>query len=110
MSDPTDPGSWSSNPQPPSDSPGPPQYGQPQYGSPGKTESTAIASLVLGIVGLVGCIFVAPILAIVFSNQAKNKIRQNPSLQGQGMATAGFVLGIVGLVFDVGYLLIILNR
>ena len=78
-------------------------YGEPAYSQP-KTEGTAIASLVLGIVGLIGCAIVAPVLAIILGTQAKNKIRQNPSLQGAGLAQAGFVLGIVGLVLDAVYI------
>jgi len=80
-------------------------YGQPPYGGPPRTEGLAVASLVLGIVGLVGCLVVAPILAIVFGLQAKTKISQNPAaLQGAGMAQAGFVLGIIGLALDVVYI------
>jgi hypothetical protein len=44
------------------------------------------------------------VLAIVFSLQAKTKINQDPALQGAGMAQAGLVLGIIGLVLDVFYI------
>ena len=67
-----------------------------------------MASLVLGIAGFVVCPFVCSILAIIFGQQAKNKIRMDPSLQGQGMAQAGFVLGIIGLAISVIVLLIII--
>jgi hypothetical protein len=101
MSDPPD-SSWNPPPQP---------YGQqPAYGAPRRTDGLAIASLVLGIVGLVGCLVIAPILAIIFGLQAKTKISQNPALQGAGMAQAGFILGIVGLVFDVFYILYLTAR
>jgi len=98
-------------PPPPPPPPGP--YGQqPGYGAGGapKTEGLAVASLVLGIVGLVGCIVVAPVLALIFGQQAKSKISQNPMLAGAGMAQAGFVLGIVGLVLDVFYILYLTSR
>jgi uncharacterized membrane protein len=98
MSDPPD-SSWSPPPQP---------YGQqPAYGQPLQTEGTAVASLVLGIAGIVLCPFICPILAIVFGVQAKNKIRQDPSLQGAGMAQAGFVLGIIGIALNVLGLIIV---
>ena len=54
----------------------------------------------LGIVGLVLCFAVIPaVLAIVFGVIALREIgRSDGSLRGKGMATAGLVLGIVGLV------------
>lgn len=82
-------------------------YGQPAYSAP-RTEGTAVASLVLGIAGILFCPFICPILAIVFGTQAKNKIRQDPSLQGQGMAQAGFILGIVGIALNVLGLIIVI--
>ncbi len=75
--------------------PPPSPYGQPAYSQP-RTEGTAVASLVLGIAGFVVCPLICSVLAIVFGAQAKNKIRQDPSLQGAGMAQAGFILGIIG--------------
>src|SRR5438046_952154 len=79
--------------------PPPDPYGQqPSYGYGGarRTEGLAVASLVLGIAGFVVCPLICSVLAIVFGVQAKNKIRQDPSLQGAGMAQAGFILGIIG--------------
>jgi hypothetical protein len=98
----SDSSSWDPPPQPYGQQP----YGQqPPYGAPPRTEGLAVASLVLGIVGLVGCLVVAPVLAIIFGLQAKAKISQNPSaLQGAGMAQAGFVLGIIGCALDVVYI------
>src|SRR5438105_15428189 len=97
MSDPPD-SSWNPPPQP---------YGQPPaYGAPSRTEGLAVASLVLGIAGIVVCPIVCSVLAIIFGLQAKTKIRQDPSLQGDGMAQAGFILGIIGLVLY-GILLIV---
>ena len=65
-----------------------------------------MASLVLGIAGFVVCPLICSVLAIIFGLQAKTKIRQDPSLQGEGMAQAGFILGIIGLA--VGAILIII--
>lgn len=76
-----------------------------------KTDEMAIASLVLGIVGLLGfpaihlLTFVCAILAIVFANIAKNRIySSNNKLTGIGLANAGMVLGIISIVF---YILVI---
>jgi len=63
----------------------------------------AVTSLVLGIVGFMfwplGLIF-GP-LAINYANQARDAIAANPMLDGSGMATAGYVLGIVDTIFGV---------
>ena len=61
------------------------------------TSGNAIASLVLSIVGLVFFPLVPSIIAIVLGRSAKRDIRQRPGLAGEGMATAGIVLGWVGV-------------
>jgi uncharacterized protein DUF4190/zinc ribbon protein len=86
-----------------------PKCGHPQQTSaaPGyrRTESLAVASLVLGIAGFVVCPFVCSIIAVVLGNQAKAKLRADPGLEGEGMARAGVILGWVGV--GVGVLLIV---
>lgn len=71
-------------------------YRGPQVTAPGAT-----ASLVCGIIGIVlafGCIgFILSIVAIVKANEAKKAIADDPRYSGAGMATAGLVLGIIGL-------------
>ena len=61
------------------------------------TSGNAIASLVLGIAGLVIFPLVPSILAIVLGRSAKRDIRERPGLGGEGLATAGIVLGWVGV-------------
>ena len=61
------------------------------------TSGNAIASLVLGIAGLVIFPLVPSILAIFLGRSAKRDIRQRPGLGGEGLATAGIVLGWVGV-------------
>lgn len=65
-----------------------------------RTNGMAVASLVLGIVGVLLQLFgVVPILAIIFGAVGRGQIqRSGGTEQGEGMATAGIVLGIVGLV------------
>lgn len=78
------------------------------YGSdPGK--SMAIASLVLGILGLftgwlygVGCIF--GIIGVVLAVKAGNA-SQAAGYPKSGMTTAGLVLGILSIVFGAGCLI-----
>jgi hypothetical protein len=72
------------------------------YGASGppKTDSSAVAALVCGIVGVL-C-FIPAIVAIVLGVSARRRIDQsNGQLTGRGMATAGFVLGIIWCVLTV---------
>lgn len=63
------------------------------------TEGQAVAALVLGILGLVFCPVICSIIAIVLGKSSQRKIESSGgTLGGLGMAKAGFVLGIVGLV------------
>jgi hypothetical protein len=74
----------------------PPPYGQPYgypYAPPQRTNGLAIASMVLGILWLY---WIGSILALVFGYIAKNQIRQRGE-SGGGMATAGIVLGWIGV-------------
>jgi len=65
-----------------------------------QTQGFAIAALVCGIIGLLGLPFPFSILAIVFANVAKRKIREEPNLwSGEPMATTSMVLGIIGVAF-----------
>jgi hypothetical protein len=59
----------------------------------------------MGILGLLLIPIVFSILAIVFGVSARGEIDRNPHLSGRGNATAGVVLGIIGLA---GWALIIL--
>jgi hypothetical protein len=62
-----------------------------------RTSGYAIASLVLGIVGLVAVPFVASVLAIVFGGSARRSIAADPSLDGAELARVGVILGWVGV-------------
>ena len=81
-------------PPPPGYGPGPGGYGAP----PGSNKK-AIWALVLGILGLL-CCGVLGIPAIILGKQAQNEIDGSGGMQtGRGMATAGFVLGIIACVW-----------
>lgn len=84
-------------------------YYQPM---PHPTSGYAVASLVLGIAGLVTCVFygvpalICGTLALVFSNLAAKDIRAgtvNPS--SNGLAKAGKICGLIGLFLGVLYIL-----
>lgn len=61
-----------------------------------RTSGWAVASLVMGILGWTCLFFIGSVLAIVFGAVAKSQIRKGEGqVRGNGMATAGLVLGIV---------------
>lgn len=85
-------------PPPPPGSGGPtPGYG---YGYPLRRDHPqATTALILGIIGLVACQLLSPV-ALVVGRRAMNQIDRDPEAYGgRGMATAGFVLGIIGTAF-----------
>lgn len=82
-----------SSPIPP---PPPPPSGSHPTAQMRSKSGWAIASLVLGIIGLCGGF--PAILALVFGFLAKKQIAEDPSKDGDGLATAGIVLGIIGIV------------
>ena len=70
------------------------------------TNGYAIASLVLGILWLVG---IGSILALVFGYTAKKQIAASNGREGGGgMAAAGIVLGLIGVVLTTVYVLFLM--
>jgi hypothetical protein len=68
-------------------------YHGPKVNAPG-----AVSSLVCGIIGLVFCQIILGPVAIIQANSAKRAMAADPTLGGEGLATAGMVMGIVDLV------------
>jgi mannose/fructose/N-acetylgalactosamine-specific phosphotransferase system component IIC len=62
-----------------------------------RTSGYAIASLILGIAGFFVFPIVPSILAVVFGQKAREELRRDPAVGGEGLATAGIVLGWVGI-------------
>jgi len=60
----------------------------------------AVASLVCSLLSFVTCIGWLP--GIICGHMAKARIRRNPALKGNGLATAGLVIGYLILVLGVG--------
>jgi len=105
------------------DAPPPPPPGQPggPYGGGGypggngggyaapQTNKKAIWALVLGILSIVCCGFIAGIPALILGNSAKREIGASAGAQtGSGMAQAGVVLGIISIVLTVIYIVLLL--
>ena len=73
-----------------------------------RTSGYAIASLILGIAGFFVFPIVPSILAVVFGQKAREELRREPTLGGDGLATAGIVLGWVGIALVAIVLLFVL--
>lgn len=68
-----------------------------------RTSGMAIASLVLGLVGMVSCCLVLPsLLGLVFGCVALSGIRRG-EVTGRGLAVAGLVLSTLGLLIGGGF-------
>jgi len=76
-------------------------YHGPKINAPGATQA-----LVYGLIGLVFCGVILGPVAISKAGAAKRAMASDPTLGGEGMATAGMVLGIVDLVLFVVYVMI----
>ena len=59
----------------------------------------AITSLVLGIIGLIGLVFVLSVPAIIFGGIALARANSGRG-SGKGMAIAGLILGIAGTLLS----------
>ena len=73
-----------------------------------RTSGYAIASLILGIAGVFVFPIVPSILAVVFGQKAREELRRETTLGGEGLATAGIVLGWVGIALVAIVLLFVL--
>jgi hypothetical protein len=70
----------------------------------------ATAAMVLGIIGLFCVPLVFSVLALVFGILARNEIdRSGGMYRNRGMATAGIVLGIIGLALGVLFVANVFN-
>lgn len=76
----------------------PPVY----YPTPVTTSTSAVISMICGILGWLGFFGLGGILAIIFGHIAKNEIRNGRGMvTGNGMATAGLVLGYLNVILSV---------
>jgi hypothetical protein len=74
-----------------------------------QTEDKAVISLILGILSFVGLSILAGIPAIILGRMSRSNIRASSGrLTGEGMATAGMVLGWISVGICVLVVLFIL--
>jgi hypothetical protein len=93
-------------PHPPTAHPPTAPAGTPTYvPATAGTNGNAIAGLILGILSLTCLCAGLPIgvVGIVFSWIALSQLNANPNQKGRGMAIAGLVLSIVGVLVWMGY-------
>lgn len=80
--------------------PAAPQYGYQQqyggYGAPYPKNSLGVWALVLGIVGLVSCGFIAGIPAVILGRQGQRAADEGLA-NNRGMSTAGVVMGWIAI-------------
>lgn len=88
-------------------------YGFPATPRPAQIEGLAIASFVVALVGLVMlCIYglgvVACIIAIPLAVTARQRIKDSQgSLTGEGFATAGLIIGVIGTALGALWLVLL---
>ena len=68
-----------------------------------RTSSLAIVSLIFGILAWVFLPFVGALIAVICGHSARSEIRRAPpgSLDGDGLALTGLILGWIQLAFSV---------
>ncbi len=66
-----------------------------------KRSGKAIAALVCGILSLILFGIILGAVAVVLGTMARKEIRENPNLDGDGMALAGIITGAIGAVLAV---------
>lgn len=95
---------------------GTPEAGAPQPGwTPGHppyvvrrpTNGMALASMITGIVGLLSCPLLG-VVALYLAKRAREEIRTSGE-EGEGFATAGVVIGWIGVALSVLTILLVLG-
>jgi hypothetical protein len=73
--------------------------------SSSQTSTLAIISLVSGILSWVVFPFIGALVAIVTGHMARNEIRNNYGMQGDGLALVGLILGYLHIITFCGGIL-----
>jgi hypothetical protein len=85
--------------------PPPPEAGGYGYAAP-QTNQKALWSMILGILSIVACGLLAGVPALILGSSAKKEIAAAQGAQtGEGMATAGVILGWISVAISVVVLL-----
>lgn len=88
----------------------PPSMVQPPYQSMQRDSTLAIISLISGICAYVFLPFIGSLAAVILGHLAKKEIREsNGTIKGDGMATAGLVLGYIQLALIMLIVIVIIS-
>ncbi|CUR54055.1 conserved hypothetical protein [metagenome] len=81
-------------------------YGQQPYGGPPPQHPSATTALILGILSFVLCGPITGIPAYIIGKRAEREIAaSNGTMSGDGMAKAGWILGLISMIlFGLGLL------
>jgi hypothetical protein len=73
------------------------------------TSTTAIISLIFGIICWIGLPFIGAVVAVICGHVARGEIKRAPpgSIEGDGMAVAGLILGYAHLAMIVFAIMIV---
>ena len=68
-----------------------------------QTSTSAVLSLVFGILGWIGLPFIGSVVAVICGHMARAEIRRAPpnTVEGDGMALAGLILGWSMLILSI---------
>ena len=80
---------------------GQPTYPEGSLGAHRRTSGSAIASLVCGIAAFGPIPVIGSVAALVLGYSARKEIERTPGLEGEGFATAGIILGWIGVAVGV---------
>jgi hypothetical protein len=74
-----------------------------------RTSTLAIVSLIFGVVCWVALPFIGALVAIICGHSARSEIRHAPpgTIEGDGMALAGLILGWVHMLFLVACVFVV---
>ena len=87
----------------------PEMQAQPPPAQP-PNDGQAVAALVLAIAGLFVCPVIPSIIAIVLGRSAERRIKESGgTLGGEGLARAGWIVGIIGVVTGALFIIIFLG-
>jgi hypothetical protein len=70
---------------------------QPGYAS-SQTNTMAIISVIAGVLSWFALPFIGAVVAIVTGHMARNEIKNNPDMQGAGLALIGLILGYLHII------------
>jgi hypothetical protein len=83
-----------------------PPYPEGSIGAYRRTSGTAIASLVCGIAAFFVIPIIGSIAAIILGYGARKDIARTPELEGEGFASAGIILGWIGIALFVLFIVV----